>query len=175
MARFSDGGGMARYAPHFNSITTIILTRQQRLPWDFDMDTQVSSDTLRHLGDVYNQTHYHYTSEDGNTTREYLLDVNPWIWQRDRGDGMNVIDARWIDLRNGLFIDITGLSEVHPERAPGVWSCKNYHMYKTAELYPMRETMFEGVLAKVPYEYDKILVDEYRESALISTHFNGYV
>jgi hypothetical protein len=105
--------------------------------------------------------------------REFLLDVNPWIWQRDRGDGENLIDARWIDTRNGLFIDITGLSEVHPDTHPGVWSCKNYHMYKTDELYPMRETMFEGVRAKVPYNYDKILVDEYREKALIDTEFNG--
>jgi hypothetical protein len=46
-------------------------------------------------------------------------------------------------------------------------------MYQTSELYPMRETMFEGVRAKVPYNYDKILVDEYNEKALIDTEFNG--
>lgn len=101
--------------------------------------------------------------------------MNPFIWERERGDGLNIIDARWIDVRNGLYVDITGLSEVHPEVSPGVWSCKNYHMYKTNELYPMRETMFEGVMAKVPYEYDKILVDEYSVNALIRTEFNGYV
>jgi hypothetical protein len=116
---------------------------------------------------------YKYNSTDGQIQREYLLDVNPWIWQRERGDGMNIIDARWIDVRNGLFIDITGLSETHPGDQPGVWSCKNYHRYHTAELYPMRETMFEGVVAKVPYSYDKILVDEYQVSALINTDFNG--
>jgi hypothetical protein len=33
--------------------------------------------------------------------------------------------------------------------------------------------MFEGVVAKVPYSYDKILVDEYQVSALINTDFNG--
>lgn len=86
---------------------------------------------------------------------------------------MNVIDARFIDMRNGLFIDITGLSEVKPDTHPGTWSCKNYHLYQTSELYPMRETMFEGVVAKVPYEYDKILADEYQEKALLDTEFNG--
>jgi hypothetical protein len=125
----------------------------KRLPWDFDLDTQVSSATLHHLGEKYNQTMYQYNSTDGQTHRQYLLDVNPWIWQRERGDGMNVIDARWIDVRNGLFIDITGLAETHPDDQPGVWSCKNYHRYHTTELYPMRETMFEGVVAKVPYSY----------------------
>jgi flagellar biosynthesis GTPase FlhF len=146
----------------------------QRLPWDFDLDTQVSDATLHHLGEVYNQTKYPYTSEDGQTERVYLLDVNPWIWQRERGDGLNVIDARWIDLRNGLFIDITGLAETHLDNQPGVWSCKNYHRYRTDELYPLRETMFEGAVAKVPYSYDKILTDEYRESALVNTQFNGH-
>lgn len=87
---------------------------------------------------------------------------------------MNVIDARWIDLRNGLFIDITGLAETHPDKQPGVWSCKNYHRYRTDELYPLRETMFEGAVAKVPYSYDKILTDEYMESALVNTQFNGH-
>lgn len=152
-----------------------ILTSIQRLPWDYDLDTQVSDATLQYLGANHNMTIHNYTSSDGNTTREFLLDVNPWIVERVRGNGMNIIDARWIDVRNGLFIDITGLSEVHPHNQPGVWSCKNYHYYKTDELYPMRETMFEGVMAKVPYNYDKILTDEYSENALILTEFNGYV
>ncbi|KAF1844941.1 uncharacterized protein K460DRAFT_365876 [Cucurbitaria berberidis CBS 394.84] len=146
----------------------------KRLPWDFDLDTQVSESTLHHLGSAYNQTKHLYTSPDGKTEREFLLDVNPWIWERERGDGMNIIDARWIDVRNGLYIDITGLSEVYPDTEPGVWSCKNYHLYKTTDLYPMRETMFEGVMAKVPYDYDKILVDEYSQSALVSTEFHGH-
>ena len=145
----------------------------QRLPWDFDLDTQVSGATLKYLGDNHNQSMHKYVSEDGKAEREYLLDVNPWIWERERGDGMNIIDARWIDIRNGLFIDITGLSETHPDTAPGTWSCKNYHRYKTSELYPLRETVFEGVVAKVPYSYDKILVDEYQEKALVDTEFEG--
>lgn len=146
----------------------------QRLPWDFDLDTQVSGATLHHLGEAYNQTNYSYTSEDGQVKRTFLLDVNPWIWQRERGDGLNIIDARWIDIRNGLFIDITGLSETHPDKQPGIWSCKNYHRYRTDEIYPLRETMFEGVMAKVPYSYDKILTDEYQETALVNTQFNGH-
>lgn len=104
--------------------------------------------------------------------RQYLVDVNPWIWERVKGNGMNVIDARWIDTRNGLYIDITGLSETRPETHPDVWRCKNEHDYKVTDLFPMRETMFEGVFAKVPYQYDKILMEEYHESALVNTNFN---
>jgi phosphorylcholine metabolism protein LicD len=147
----------------------------KRLPWDFDLDTQVSHQTLYRLGRDYNQTRYHYKSSDGTNEREYLLDVNPWSLDRQHGDGMNIIDARWIDVRNGLYIDITGLSELEPEQQPGIISCKNYHNYQMKELYPMRDTMFEGVVARVPYAYDKILRDEYRDTALVNTDFYGYV
>lgn len=99
------------------------------LPWDWDLDVQVTGDTLLHLGDNYNMTMHDYTSADGSVKRQYLLDINPWSLERTRGDGMNIIDARWIDVRNGLFIDITGISEVNPEK-PGVLMCKNFHEYK---------------------------------------------
>jgi hypothetical protein len=139
------------------------------------MDTQVPDTTLYRLGAAYNQTRHKYISPDGETKREYLIDVNPWIWERVRGDGMNVIDARWIDVRNGLFIDITGLSETRPDTHPGTWNCKNHHNYQTMQLFPMRETMFEGVSARIPYAYDQILTEEYGESALLSTQYNGYM
>ncbi|KAF2205433.1 hypothetical protein GQ43DRAFT_362392 [Delitschia confertaspora ATCC 74209] len=147
----------------------------QRLPWDWDMDTQVSGATLDYLGQHFNRSVHHYVSDDEKVKREYLLDVNPWIWERERGDGMNVIDARWIDVRNGLFIDITGLSETKPDSSPGVWSCKNYHRYRTSDLYPMRESIFEGVPAKIPYAYDKILTEEYQQKALVLTEYQGHI
>jgi hypothetical protein len=150
-------------------------TALQMLPWDWDVDTQVSGATLHHLGEKFNQTHHHYVSEDKTVKREYLLDVNSWIWERERGDGMNIIDARWIDVRNGLYIDITGLSETHPDSKPGIWVCKNYHRYKTSDLYPMRQSMYEGVPALIPYAYDKILQEEYQQKALVLTAYEGWV
>lgn len=145
------------------------------LPWDWDIDTQVSGSTLAYMAKHYNNTHYDYVSKDDPPVkRTYLLDINPAIGERERGNGLNIIDARWIDTRNGLYIDITGLSETHPDDQPGVWACKNYHRYQTIDLYPMRETMYEGVPAKVPYAYDRILTQEYEEKALVLTEFEGY-
>jgi hypothetical protein len=86
------------------------------MPWDWDLDVQVSASTLSWLGENLNMTRHKYTiiNPDGTeATREYLLDINPHHTERIRGDGQNVIDARWIDVRNGLFVDITGLSEVN--------------------------------------------------------------
>lgn len=147
------------------------------MPWDWDLDVQVSASTLTWLGENLNMTTHNYTSVglDGGeeVTRQYLLDINPNNVDRVRGDGMNVIDARWIDVRNGLFIDITGLSETNPSSQPGVWSCKNFHRYRTRDLYPLRETVFEGVPALVPYSFDKILTEEYSARALTKTFHEG--
>lgn len=143
------------------------------MPWDWDLDTQVSSDSLVYLGQHHNRTIHNYTSPIDSSTHTYLLDINPHSAERVRGDGDNVIDARWIDTSNGLFIDITGLTEVHPERTPGIWSCKNYHKYRTRDLWPMRETEFEGVRAWVPFGYDRVLSEEYGVKALTLTAYEG--
>jgi hypothetical protein len=146
------------------------------MPWDSDLDVQVSSSTLAWLGKNLNMTMHNYTviAENGTEiNRKYLLDINPNLVDRLRGDGQNVIDARFIDVRNGLFIDITGLSETNPSIQPGVWSCKNSHRYKTRDLYPLRETVFEGVPALVPYSFDRILSVEYTARALTKTLHQG--
>ncbi|OJD29015.1 mannosylphosphate transferase [Diplodia corticola] len=145
------------------------------LPWDWDVDTQVADRTLAYLRLNHNRTRVHYKAADGSDVeRTYLLDVNPYSEERVRGNGMNIIDARWIDTSNGLYIDITGLSETEPDENPGVWACKNNHRYYTGDLYPMRESTYEGVPALIPYAYDKILIQEYQEKALTATEYEGH-
>lgn len=146
----------------------------QILPWDWDIDTQVSGATLLYMADNLNRTRYEYVSEDGEFTRAYLLDVNPHARQRERGDGANIIDARWIDTHNGLYVDITGLSELEPDREPGVVSCKNFHKYRTTDLYPMRASIFENVPVRIPFAYNKILIEEYETTALVLNEFEGH-
>jgi phosphorylcholine metabolism protein LicD len=143
----------------------------QILPWDWDLDVQVSNETLSFLAKHLNYTTHVYRSED--IEREYLLDVNPYYTERTRGDGLNVIDARWIDVRNGLFIDITGVSKKYPKGRPSVWSCKNEHEYNTTDIWPLRETSFEGMMASIPFQYERILVAEYGTRALTETEFEG--
>ncbi|KAI1642193.1 LicD family-domain-containing protein [Daldinia loculata] len=106
--------------------------------------------------------------------KTYLLDVNPHHADLTRGNGANIIDARWIDTGTGLFVDITGLAERDAVGSPGVWSCKNAHRYRTREIYPVRRTEFEGVPARVPYAFDKILTDEYGEKSLVNTEWAGH-
>ena len=77
-------------------------------------------------------------------------------------------------MRNGLYIDLTAVAETQPNKKPGVWSCKNEHQYRTKDLYPLRETLFEGVMTKVPYAYVRVLSEEYQERALVTTEYEGH-
>ncbi|KAJ5633778.1 hypothetical protein N7528_001620 [Penicillium herquei] len=144
------------------------------LPWDWDMDTQVPDTTLAYLADHYNGTVVEYTAPDSREKRQYLLDVNPWSRQRERGQGHNIIDARWIDVDTGLYIDITGLSRLEPDTHPDIWQCKNFHKYRIGDLYPLRKTSFEGVQANVPFGYDLVLMEEYTAKALINNKFHNH-
>jgi len=126
------------------------------------------------LARQYNHTFYDYYSGKDEGSRRYLLDINPWARDRVRGDGNNIIDGRWIDTQNGMFVDITGISEAFPDTEPGVWVCKNEHRYRVKDIFPLRETMFESVVAKVPYEYVAILEEEYSRFALTRTAYEGH-
>ena len=166
-------GTIILYYPLSEVANTNKSLAKQILPWDWDVDTQVSGETLAYMAIHLNQTRHLYSAADHDFKREYLLDVNPMSWERVRGDGMNIIDARWIDVHNGLYIDITGLSEVDPDNEPGIVKCKNLHSYRLRDLFPMRESMFEDVPARIPYAYDKMLVEEYETKALTFTEYEG--
>ncbi|KAK5997747.1 Protein MNN4 [Cladobotryum mycophilum] len=143
------------------------------MPWDYDLDVQVANTTMAWLAANLNSTQHtqSFTDEAGATvSKTYLMDINPHHVDITRGDGMNIIDARWIDTSNGMFVDITVLREREPAR-PGVWSCKNHHRYPTHDLWPMRITEFEGVQARVPYSFEKILSDEYGAKSLVTEEF----
>ena len=176
----------------------------QIMPWDYDLDVQVTATTMARLGRDFNRTMHMYTYDDESEpakssssssssssndttttttktprkTKQYLLDVNPHHGEPGRADGLNVIDARWIDTSNGMFVDITALMEQRFAdtlgKAPGVWSCKNYHHYATTELWPLRRSAFEGAPASVPYGFDPILRGEYGAKSLRTTVWQGH-
>ncbi|KAK8148830.1 hypothetical protein G3M48_009040 [Beauveria asiatica] len=157
------------------------------MPWDYDLDVQVSNGTMDWLASNLNGTTHEYASGEerldeaaaaaaaaaagaanATRTRTYLLDINPhYVDAGSRGGGgNNVIDGRWIDTENGMFVDITVLGERDPRRRPGEWSCKNGHRYAAQDIWPLRLTEFEQVPARIPYNVDDILKQEYSQKSL---------
>ncbi|KAG0664162.1 hypothetical protein C6P44_001234 [Monosporozyma unispora] len=80
----------------------------ETFPWDEDFDLQLPIKHLNYLAQYFNQSIVLEDPREGNG--RYLVDVSSSITVRTNGNGNNNIDARFIDLDSGLYIDLTGLS-----------------------------------------------------------------
>ncbi|KAK5289522.1 mannosyltransferase [Exophiala xenobiotica] len=151
---------------------------QKFLPWDNDIDVQMSVETLAGLA-PHNMSEYHHPVAGEERPRVYLLDINPHYTIASTRDVANKIDARWIDTTNGKYVDITAVhvSPGKSEHIPfdqGVFFCKDGHRYRSEELFPLQDASFEGISVKVPYDSDKILSEEYGKKSLTNTRYHWY-
>lgn len=119
-------------------------------------------------------TEHHFEIPDADENRKYLLEINQHYAVKDTRDKLNVIDARWIDMSSGLFIDITAVRKDETKDA-GWLMCKDRHTYKQDQIWPLRESYFEDVPAKIPYAYVELLKEEYGAKSLTNADFHEYV
>jgi LicD family len=126
-----DGGGTKRSVILDWQTREKPLTSHQILPWDDDIDVQVSEASIFYMAAYFNMSVWHFQTPRIPEGRDYLLEVNPNYKTRDAKDKYNVIDARWIDTESGLFIDITAAryNLTHPE-GEGMMSCKDGHEFR---------------------------------------------
>ncbi|KAK2773137.1 hypothetical protein FQN53_004251 [Emmonsiellopsis sp. PD_33] len=148
------------------------------MPWDTDLDVQVSETTMHFLAKYYNMTEHHFKLPGVHKGRTYLLEINPHFVIRTQDDWQNVIDARWIDTSSGLFIDITSVRKDYEARKKGrqgALMCKDRHAYLEQDIFPLRDSYFEDMPAKIPFDYTKLLVDEYGPACLTNTDFHDHL
>ncbi|KAI9839759.1 MAG: hypothetical protein M1838_004261 [Thelocarpon superellum] len=148
---------------------------RKTLPWDTDVDVQVAESTMHFLAEYYNMTTYRYQSPQFPQGRFYMIEVNPNYAVREGGDPLNTIDARWVDMDTGLFIDITAVRRNFTRPEPDVFSCKDGHDYRENQIFPLRDSTFEGKPVKVPYAYTELLKTEYGSRALTLTSFEHHL
>ena len=156
------------------------------LPWDTDVDVQMPIKQLERLGKDFNRTLVIENPRYGNS--KYFLDVSStYVTQ---GNGKNFIDARFIDINSGLYIDITGLmhtTEKVPKKDynnlrslsknddPFCFHCKNWNWHSFDEIFPIRHTYFEGGSVYIPNNVSNILKRKYGEDSYTKKHhFLGY-
>ena len=147
------------------------------MPWDSDVDVQVSERSIAFLADYHNMTIHRFQVGDKGEGRNYMLEVNPHYKNADKSDYLNVIDARWIDMETGLFIDITALRKDRAAEEAGEQGrmmCKDQHNYLMSDIFPLRDSVFEGVSVKIPYNYAELLEEEYGATALTETEFENH-
>ncbi|KAI6760550.1 hypothetical protein HG530_009410 [Fusarium avenaceum] len=132
------------------------------MPWDLDADVSVTEADMYYLAAYYNMTIYYFQYEGCPNGSFFQLDINPAFKYRGRDDGNNFIDARWVDMQTGLFIDITAARyDPGHEMGDGVMYDKHDHEFKDKYIFPLLDTTFEGVSAKVPYRRTNIQDDSF--------------
>ena len=149
------------------------------MPWDSDVDVQMSESSIDYLAKYYNMTIHHYKLPGLPHGRDYMLEVNPYYVNGSTTDWLNVIDARWIDTETGLFIDITTLRKnrtagASDDDAHGLMYCKDRHHYRYKDIFPLRESDFEGTPVKIPYAYSELLEEEYGAKALTQKQWENH-
>ncbi|CDO95980.1 unnamed protein product [Kluyveromyces dobzhanskii CBS 2104] len=94
--------------------------------WDGDHDVQMPIRDLNVMAEKFNQSVIVEDPTRGNG--RYFLDVGTYITSRGQGNGNNNIDARFIDVDSGLYVDITGLSvSAQPIADRFDWLVNKYH------------------------------------------------
>ena len=150
-------------------------------PWETDVDMHIALPDLEFLALYYNMSVFSFRTPNApdDAFKQYLLDINPNFPERFVGRlDNNRIDARWVDMANGAYIDITAVHQLDaraPEKGrPILWQTKDGHVYDDADVYPLQRTVFEGVETFVPKNPNKISAKQYTEKSLTETSFHGY-
>jgi hypothetical protein len=142
---------------------------RRALAWDTDADVMMSEHTMSYVAQFYNVSMHRFEMPETGERKTYMLEVNPHWVNPSKKDIENLIDARWIDTSNGLFIDITVLRKdlvKDPDGSKGMMTCKDRHTFLAKDIFPLRDTVFEGRPAKIPYAYTDLLRSEYGPSSL---------
>ncbi|KAM9915162.1 hypothetical protein OXX80_014235, partial [Metschnikowia pulcherrima] len=139
---------------------------------------------------------YPLNEMDFNGMGTYYIDVGTSITHREYENGLNNIDARFIDVQTGLYVDITGLA-VSDEKAPGrydglrptnpepetnrinnklskLYNCRNRHFASLSELSPLVKSVVQNEVGYVPQNFSPLLKNEYRIEGMSEFSFNGY-
>lgn len=141
------------------------------LPWDTDIDIQMPIAELDRVARRYNNTLIVQDPSEGNG--RYLLLVSPYYIQRVKGNGLNNIDARFIDINTGMFIDITALARTSRNQNIETVNCKAPHHYSPSDIFPLHLTAFEGTSVYIPHNVYNVLIDEYHDYE--SPLFKSYI
>ena len=145
-------------------------------PYDNDLDVQMPIKQLAKLGELYNQTLVVEDLREG--FGKYLIDVGTFIHNRDISNDGNHIDARFIDVDTGVYIDITGLSNVVVSRASRYDGRdihdRRKHFYKLTDLAPVKLSMLNGVPCYITNHIVQNLKREYR-SGITRKQYQDYI
>lgn len=165
------------------------------MPWDEDIDVRMTTKEMGKMALAYNNTLVIENPAEGDGM--YLFQISPWFGKTTRIG--NHIDSRFIDIKTGLYIDVTSLN-VAPESREKVLKQNHLFEFRNVEkadrsTYLDRHTvindkngnwfwlddfdtqfrtLFEGTMIHMPYNYDKTLRYSYGDRVLTKTRCEYY-
>lgn len=157
-------------------------------PFDVDIDIQMPISELIRLSQNYNQTLVVENPSEGYG--RFLIDVGTYIHNRGESETGNHIDARFVDVDLGIYIDITALAKsrfdlpddykkqpiVVKEKGDydaEVYNDRRKHFYTLPQLGPLSYSMMGGVPVYVPNQIEARLRWEYSKG-LDDYEFNSW-
>ncbi|EMG46678.1 Mannosylphosphorylation of N-linked oligosaccharides effector, putative [Candida maltosa Xu316] len=156
-------------------------------PFDIDIDLQMPSSELNRLASKHNMT---LVIEDLNEGYgKYLIDCSTFIHHRNVAGRDNHIDARFIDIDTGTYIDITGIG-INDEKPPSfydeyisskkennepveLYMDRRKHWLNYEKINPLRYSMLGGVPVFIPNDIMAMLNNEYSRGTK-SFYYEGY-
>ncbi|KAI3403850.2 hypothetical protein KGF56_003280 [Candida oxycetoniae] len=156
-------------------------------PFDIDIDIQMPSSELNRLSANYNMT---LVIEDLNEGYgKYLIDCATFLHHRDLAAKDNHIDARFIDIDTGTYIDITGIGINNERPSPEydgyiktkqrkgesieLYMDRRKHWLNFEKISPLHYSSIGGVPVYVPNDILSMLNSEYSRGTK-SLYFEGY-
>ncbi|KAM9905082.1 hypothetical protein OXX69_007315 [Metschnikowia pulcherrima] len=182
--RFAEEKGLVSWIMHGPLLSW--FWNGMMFPYDIDVDIQMPISELIRLAKDFNQTLVVENPAEGYG--KYLIDVGTYIHNRERSRTGNHIDARFIDVDSGIYIDITGLSK-SASRLPMLYKTKpivrktgpndevyndrRMHFYTLPQLQPLHYSMMGGVPMYIPNQISARLRWEY-EHGLDRFEYRGW-
>lgn len=196
---FTFNAGIITYPAHGTLLSW--YWNSMVFPWDEDIDVILPIEDLSNLCMNYNNSLIIQSPTDGYN--KYFLDCSSSLTVRQHGNGANNIDARFIDVDSGMYIDLTGLAvsgepgmsnrtldhyhlkelvhgkedvdfyKLHDEHE--IYNCRNFHFFSYEEISPMKLSMMEHGPAFTPSNIEQCLKSEYRDEALTELMFEHHL
>lgn len=142
--KFAEQAGVISWFNYGNAIGWYF--NSMNLPWDNDIDVQLSIADLDNLGKKFNNTLIVEDPKLGD--RLFWFQTGPYYLQENIHQ---YIDARYIDVKTGCYIDITALwyDVLESSKDPTVFTihCKHNNWFSYDDIFPLKRTLFEGAQA----------------------------
>ncbi|KAI5965406.1 uncharacterized protein KGF55_001627 [Candida pseudojiufengensis] len=158
-------------------------------PFDIDIDIQMPVSELYKLNDLYNNTLVVENPREG--FGKFLIETNTFLYNREFSGGDNYIDARFIDVDSGIYIDITGLSKsksfpqkeyneypeldiIKTDENDEIYNDRRKHFYKLNQLSPLKFSYLQSIPVLIPNEIETRLKFEYPKGLTDLEYSNWY-